>query len=106
MFEINGILWNIYYVPPTSHHLMRSDNEYALGVTDWNIKSIFIANNQYGDKLEHIICHELCHAVCFSHNIHMPISLEEKLCNFMADHSREIIYILDDILYSMNRRIA
>lgn len=106
MFEINGILWNIFYVPPTSHHLMRSDKTYALGVTDWNKKSVFIANNQYGDKLEHILCHELCHCACFSWGIHIDVLLEEWLCNFMADHGKEIIYILDDILYSMNRRTA
>ena len=105
MFIINGIAWNILYVPPFSHHLKRSDGSYTLGVTDWNDKCVYIADNLYGDKLEHVLCHELCHTVCFSHNIHISIELEEWLCNFMADHGKEIIYILDDILM-MNRSVA
>lgn len=105
MFIINGIKWDIYFVPPHSEYLTTSLNTYALGVTDWNKKCVFIANNQYGDKLEHIICHELCHAVCFSYEIHMSIELEEWLCNFMADHGKEIIYILDEILH-LQRRVA
>lgn len=106
MFEINGILWNVVYVPPNSRHLIRSDGSRTLGVTDWNSKCIYIADNLNDEKLEHVLCHELCHTVCFTYGIHMDIGLEEWLCNFMADHGKEIIYILDSILYSMQRSIA
>ena len=105
MFIINGVVWNIFYVPPTSHHLIRSDGEYVLGVTDWNDRMVYINNKLTGDKLEHVICHELCHCVCFSYEINMSIELEEWLCNFMADHGKEIIYILDEILY-LQRSVA
>ena len=105
MFIINDIVWQIEYVPPNSRHLMRSDGVYTLGVTDWNDRMVYINNRLTGDKLEHVICHELCHCVCFSYEIHMSIELEEWLCNFMADHGKEIIYILDEILY-LQRRVA
>lgn len=106
MFVINDIIWEIKYVQPKSKCLMRSDGQYSLGVTDWNTKTVCINNRLTGDKLEHVVCHELCHCICFSYNIYLPYITEEWLCNFMADYGKELIYILDDILYSMNRRLA
>lgn len=105
-FEINGILWNIEFVSPYDSRLTRSDGSRTVGVCDNSIKTIFIANNQNKKKTEHIICHEITHAMCFEQNIDIPYELEERLCNFMADYGREIIYIVDDLLYAIQKRIA
>lgn len=101
MFEINGISWEVYKVPPNSPHLRRSDGVLTLGVTDWNDKAVYLSNALHGDMLERVLCHELCHCVCFSWDVYMPIEEEEWLCNFMSDHGKEIIYLLDDLLKTM-----
>lgn len=105
-FEINGVKWNIVFVPSYSDRLMRSDGSKTVGVCDNSVKTIFIANNQNRQKTEHIICHEITHAMCFEQNIDIPYELEERLCNFMADYGREIIYIVDDLLYAIQKRVA
>lgn len=106
MFVINGILWNILYVPPFSHHLRRSDNSFTLGVTDWNDKCVYIADNLYGDKLEHVVCHELVHCFMFSYSIHLSIEEEEYIADWVATYGTELIYILDDIMSNLLRSVA
>lgn len=106
MFIINGIAWNILYVPTFSHHLRRSDGSYTLGVTDWNDKCVYIADNLYGDKLEHVICHELVHCFMFSYSIHLSIEEEEYIANWVATYGTELIYILDDIMSNLLRSVA
>lgn len=101
-FVINGVKWVILNVRATDKRLMRSDGVLTLGVTDWNDKTIYLSDALHGALLEHVLCHELCHAVVFSYGIYLPVETEEWLCNYMADHGREIIYLLDDLLQRMN----
>lgn len=103
-FNINGNRWNVVFVNIQDANLRRSDGSYALGICDNNIKTIFIANNQDDFMTEHILCHEITHTICFEYNIELPIYTEEWLCNFMADHGKEIIYILDDLLYFITKK--
>lgn len=106
MFVVNNTTWNLIFVNPRSEHLKTSLNTYVLGVTDWNDKCVYVADNLYGDKLEHVVCHEIVHCFMFSYSMYLPIEEEEYIANWVADYGRELFYILDDILYSMNRRIA
>ncbi len=106
IFRIRNNLWNVVFVNPMSKELIASNGNRVLGVCDNNIKTIFIANNQTDSKTEHIICHEITHAMCFEQNIDIPYELEERLCNFMADYGREIISILDDVLSIVLRNAA
>lgn len=106
MFEINGVQWDIVFVPPNSPNLRRSDGSITFGVTDWNDKCVYLSRVIHGSFLERVLCHELTHCVCFAWNISIPIETEEWLCNFMADHGKEVIYLLDDLLRGMSRRIA
>lgn len=101
MFKINGLFWRIKYVPWYSNKLMRSDGSRTVGMTDGNTNTVYLADNLDADFLEDVLCHELCHCVCFSYNINIPIDEEERLCNFMKDHGREVIYLLDDLLQKM-----
>lgn len=104
--RIRDNLWRIVFENPNSPNLQMSDGRQVLGLCDNNIKKIFIADNQYGHKQEHIICHEITHAICQEYDIYMPYDLEEELCNFMADHARETVEILDRILFAISRRTA
>ena len=66
---INGILWNILFVNPYDKNLITDTGIYTLGMTDNNIKTIFISNVVEGDLLLDVLTHELCHAYIFSYNI-------------------------------------
>lgn len=105
-FNINGNMWIVRFANINDNNLRRSDGSLALGICDNNIKTIFIANNQTDYKTEHILCHEITHAICFEYGILLPLDTEEWLCNFMSEHGKEIIYILDDLLYIITRKVA
>lgn len=97
-FTINGLIWQIKYVQPRSKKLIRSNGTYTVGMTDRNTQTIYLSDGICGRFLEHVLTHELCHAVCMSYDIYLPIDTEEWLCNFVADHGRNIIFILDNLL--------
>lgn len=101
-FVINGVKWKVMYVRGADKRLARSDGSIALGVTDWNDKTVYISASLSGSLLEKVLCHELTHCVCFSYGIYIPIETEEWLCNYMAEHGKEIIYLLDELL-QMNK---
>ncbi|MBO7671970.1 hypothetical protein J6S88_01025 [bacterium] len=103
-FVLNGVKWGVQFVRGTDNRLRRSDGVLTLGVTDAIDGKIYLSESLTGSLLEHVLCHELTHAVCFSYNIYIPIETEEWLCNYMADHGKEIIYLLDKLLQSMERR--
>lgn len=103
-FTVNGNIWLVRFINISNKNLRRSDGSFTLGMCDNTIKTIFIANNQDNYKTEHILCHEITHAICFEYDIDLPIDTEEWLCNFMADHGKEIIYILDDLLYFITKK--
>lgn len=105
-FEVNGRTWELVFVNPRSRHLRRSDRSFTLGVTDSNTDMIYIADNLSDEMTERVICHELTHCICFSWGISIPIQLEEWLCNFMSDHGKEIVYLLDDLLSVILANVA
>lgn len=106
MFVINGIAWNLSLVEPYSDMLRRSDGSITLGVTDENLHTIFLNNRLKGDMFERVLCHELTHTVCMSWGISIPIETEEWLCNFMSDHGKEVIYLLDDLLFALHSKVV
>ena len=104
--RINNNLWRIVFTYPQNPNLRTSDGRKVLGLCDNNIKTIFIADNQSDYKTEHIICHEVTHAICFEYDIHLDYEMEEWLCNFMSDHGKEIIYLVDDLLWFFSKKRA
>ena len=105
-FNVHGNIWKIQFVNPSNKELLRSDGSRTLGVTDNSIKTVFIIDNLSDEMTERVLCHELTHCICFENNISIPLETEERLCNFMADHGKEIIYLLDDLLRIILTEVA
>lgn len=103
-FIINGIRWHIQYVNINSTKLTRSDGSRTVGMTDWNTCTVYLASNLRGSYLDRVLCHEICHCICFSYGIKMNIKQEEFLANWVSLYGREVIELLDDLLYKMNRK--
>lgn len=98
-FVINGIRWNIQYVNSDNHKLIRSDGSRTVGMTDWNTCTVYLDHNLRGAYLERVLCHELCHCICFSYGIHMSIRQEELLADWVSLYGREVVELLDELLY-------
>lgn len=98
MYRINNKTWNIAFVEPTNDNLMRSDNVYTLGVTDNNLKTIFLSNKLHGKMLDKVLCHELVHVYSFENDCDIDIQTEEIIADFMSLYGRDIIYLADDIM--------
>lgn len=106
MFVVNGENWNLSPVEPHSANLRRSDNTITFGVTDNNVKTIYI-NNRLPQKMFYkILCHELTHVFSFEYGLIIPIETEEIIADFMSLYGRDIIYLADDLLNSIFRRAA
>lgn len=101
MFEINGVKWNIEFVPVTSPFLTRSDGSQSVGVTDANTSTVYLSNRLKGAFLRRVTAHELCHCFCFSYDIHMPIEQEEYMADWISLYGSDLVYLLDDILLQL-----
>ena len=101
MFIINGIKWNIAFVSSNSKCLMRSDGSITVGMTDWYNKTVYLANGLRGAFLRKVLAHELCHCICFSYDISMPIEQEEYLADWVSMYGTEVIYLLDDLMHNL-----
>ena len=104
-FIVNNQEWKLRFVKPNSKELMRSDGSITLGMTDNNVKTVFV-NNRLNDYMtDKVICHELTHVFAFEFDYYMDIETEEIVADFMSLYSRNIILLLDDLIKVL-RRIA
>ena len=71
--------------------------KYLLGV----LASIY--NDSIHDETLKCIAHELCHVFCFSHNIYMSLQEEEYLADWVSRYGRDLIRILDDIMFIVSK---
>lgn len=106
MFTINGYNWDIVFVIPSNPNLRRSDGSATVGMTDWNSKCVYVSDMLQSAFLRKVIAHELCHCFCFSYNVVMPIDEEERLADWISLYGTELVYLLDDIMTNVLRRIA
>lgn len=107
-FLMNGYLWRVKHVSPTSSTLIDRTGEKRLATTDPRTRCIYLSTELYGDFLNRVLLHELGHAIMFSYNLlgrlHsfvLPeywIDAEEWVCNFIADYGYQIFQIASDIL--------
>lgn len=106
MFVINGVEWDMIFVNPNSDKLRRSDGSITHAVTDWNDRAVYVSTLPSGAFLRKIVCHELCHCFCFSYDIHIPIEQEEFMADWISRYGEDLVYLLDDLMRSVLRRIA
>ena len=96
-FSVNNQEWNLQFVNPNSKELMRSDGSITLGMTDNNVKSVFI-NNRLSDYMANkVLAHELVHVFAFSFDYSMPIEVEEVVADFFSLFGRDMVNMLDDL---------
>ena len=97
-FTVNNNIWYLEFVKPNSRYLMRSDNSITLGMTDNNVKTVYI-NNRLNDYMkDKVLCHELTHVFAFEFDYYMDIDTEEIVADFMSLYGRDIVYLLDDLI--------
>ena len=102
-FTINGTNWRVQYENALSGELRRSDGTISLGVTDRNTHTIYLSDKLQGFMERKVLIHEVCHAICMSYDVHLPIEQEEILCDFVATYGDEVFGIVDMILGAVRR---
>ena len=104
--SVNGTIWTLQFVNPNSEHLRRSDGTVTLGVTDNNVKTVYIADNLPEYMTDKVLCHELTHVFAFENNYYMDIRTEEIVADFMSLFGRNIVYLADEIMSNLVRRVV
>lgn len=104
LIEINGSLWRIQAVDGHNKLLVRSDGVYTLGVTDNNVKTIYIKQGLSEHMFDKVLCHELTHAYAFEYGYFLDIKTEEIVADFMSLYGRKIVYMADEIIRNVLRR--
>lgn len=98
-FNVNGVNWKVIFVTPDSSVLIDRTGKRTIACTDPVTKRIYISNTLHGPMLKTVLRHELCHCVLVSYDLlgdlHRMIdrgdyiSVEEFICNVIADHYAE-----------------
>ena len=78
----------------------------TFGVTDNSKKTVYLADNLNDYMMDKVFCHELVHVYCFEKDYYVDLKTEEIIADFMSLYGRDIIYLADDIMDSILRRIA
>lgn len=105
-FIVKNSIWTLEFLNPDNDIFQRSDGSWTIGVSDNSLKKVFLANNLPREVEEQVLCHEITHCVCFEYGIFIPIETEEFICNFMANHGKEIIFLLEDLLENILYSVA
>lgn len=106
IFTVEGETWSLQFVNPQSPHLRRSDGSITIGVSDNNMKTVFISDSLSDAMTDKVICHELVHVFSFANDLVIPIETEEIIADFMAQYGRSIIYLADELLQNILQRVA
>lgn len=105
-FTVNNHEWKLQFVRPSSENLQRSDGSYTFGVTDNSVKTVFVMENMSDYMTDKVICHEMVHVFCFENDCIYDIQTEEIIADFLSLFGRKIIYLVDEIMGNLLRRIA
>lgn len=105
-FIVNSNVWRLEFVRPSSKHLLRSDLTRTIGVSDNNLKTVFIADNLSDYMIDRVLCHELVHVFSFENDCSYDIETEEVIANFLSLFGRDIIYLADELMGNILRKIA
>lgn len=94
---INNIAWKIKFIPGSSGELKDYDGKSHLGMTDNNVKIIYINKQLENGMLYSVLCHELVHAFCFSYGIYFDIEDEERLASFIEHFGNDILHATNTV---------
>lgn len=105
-FRMNGYLWHIKYVRPSSGVLIDRTGIKRVATTDPNTRCVYLSNELSGDFLRRVLTHELVHCAMWSFGLTSDVvnyistadqlGMEEWICNFVADYGRQIIKLVDE----------
>ena len=95
---INGVIWDIQYVPAGSECLRRSDGSLTVGMTNLTQKTVYLDSSLRGWFLRKVLCHEIVHVFCFSYDVSLPIETEEIVADFVSTYGSDIVSLTDRIL--------
>ena len=98
VFTVNNQEWQLKFVNPNNKELMRSDGSITLGMTDNNVKTVYINNKLNNYMADKVLAHELTHVFAFEFDYFIPIETEEIVADFMSLYGRDIVYILDELV--------
>lgn len=101
MFEINGILWRIFFCDPRDAVLYTGRTGFTLGVTDRELHMVFLSSELYGEKLRDVLMHEICHCFVYSYGIEIDVDDEECMCQFLEHYGEPVTFLTDEILRGM-----
>lgn len=105
-FTVNNHIWKLQFVRPSSKNLRRSDGSWTFGTTDNSVKTVFILDGMSEYMTDKVLCHELTHVFSFENNCYITLKTEEIIADFMSLYGRSIIYLADDLMKNILRRIA
>lgn len=105
-FTVNGHTWLLQFVRPSSENLRRSAGSYTFGVTDNNVKTVFIIDNASEYMTDKILLHELSHVHAMEYDYSIPIEVEEIVCDFLSLYGRSVVYMVDDLMNKIMRRVS
>lgn len=105
-FTINNNIWHLKFVKPSSQKLLRSDGTWTFGVTDNNVKTVFLLQNMSDYMTDKVLAHELTHVHAIEYDYYMPIEVEEIVCDFLSLYGRSVIYMADDLMKSILWKVA
>lgn len=92
--------WYLEFVDPHDPILYNPDqDEYTLGVTVLEHRTIYLSNDLYDDLLYHVLSHELSHAEFLARGLKVPPHVEEILSDIIADNILEI-HDMTDCIYN------
>lgn len=90
------------FVSPYSKLLQRSNGSYTVGMTDNNVKIIYLSDELHGEFLRKVLTHEVTHAYIYSYGIFLDVMQEEMVCDILASYARDIIRITDEVYKKFN----
>ena len=106
IFIVNGNAWKLKFVRPSSNYLRRSDGSFTFGVTDNNLKTVFMSDNLSGYMKDKVFLHELTHVHAFEYDYSMPIEIEEIVADFLSLYGRDIVYMADSVMNNLLNMVS
>lgn len=87
VIKLNKNQYAVKIVKHDDENLLMDDGDYHFGVTDFNKKIIYIANNLSDSAFEYTLLHEITHAVIESFGFLQVEWNDEIVADFMANYS-------------------